>query len=190
MSRKVAIVAKAGTSALAPWHDAEWEIWGLPWISYPRVDCFFDMHEQPLYEGARESYWKSEEWVKLLDGSKPVYTFPSRSHLPGAVEYPLEEVSQSIPVPYLENSVAYMIALALHEGAEAIGLWGVHMRGAHEYEEERPSVTYLVGLAQGRGVDVHIPAGNPLMASVWEDGRYGVTKRRRPPHPQFCGREN
>ena len=48
--RKIAIVAKAATSANAPWHDEGWEIWGMPWISYPRVDKFFEIHEKIFFE--------------------------------------------------------------------------------------------------------------------------------------------
>ena len=188
--RKVAIVAKAATSALAPWRDTEWEIWGLPWISCPRVDRYFDTHDQSFYGPGKspDPFWSEEKWLGRLDGKIPVYTFESRAHLPGAVVYPLAEVCQSIPIPYFENSIAYMMALAIHERVDVLGLWGVHMRGASEYEAERPSIAYLVGLAQGRGIEVVIPPGNPLMASVWEAGRYGVNLRRRSIHPGYTSK--
>lgn len=186
--RKIAIVAKAGTSSLAPWHDMGWEIWGMPWISYPRVDLYFDMHEQEIYDtsDSKDLYWKNNEWIEKLDG-KPIYC-PESRNLPNSKKYPLEEISKSLPIFYLENTIAYMMALAIHEKVDVIGLWGVHMRGQHEYEEERPSITYLTGLAQGRGIEVYIPPGNPLFASVWEQGRYGVNIRKRLAHPCFTSR--
>lgn len=185
--RKIAIVAKGGTSALAPWHDESWEIWGIPWISYPRCDVFFEMHEKGCINDASiayDPYWASEEWVDKLDG-KQIYCAPSRTYLPNSIEYPLEEIKKSIPFHYLENSISYMIALAIHEKVDVIGLWGVHMRGQYEYEAERPSITYLIGFAQGMGIEVYIPPGNPLMASVWEQGRYGVSNEKRLQHPCF-----
>ena len=185
--RKVALVGKASTGNEAPWHSPDWEIWGMPWITAPRYTRLFDLHEQAMYDEAdvppSDVVW-NEKW---LDHTKeyPIYTFKSRMHIPNAVEYPLEEVLNDLPIPYLENSVAYMMALAIYEEVDEIGLWGVHMRGAPTYEIERPSITYLAGLANGRGIKVHIPPGNPLMMSAWEQGRYGIDFKRRPDNPMF-----
>lgn len=187
--KKVAIVAKGGTSSLAPWHDKSWEIWGMPWIKYPRVDLLFDMHENEVYRTAlphAEDYWKNEEWINSYD--KPLYCTKDRQHLPYAMEYPMNEVIASIPFPYLENTISYMLALAIHNEVDEIGLWGVHMRGQYEYEAERPSITYLIGLAQGKGIKVSVVDGCPLFASVWEQGRYGVNNRARTMHPGYTAR--
>lgn len=174
---KVAIVAKGGTSSLAPWRNPEWEIWGLPWISYPRVTRLFDLHTQECVDCCPVEWFQKGEWVEK--GRKqfetvPVYCDSSRAHLyPDAVPYPLEAVQAFLPYAYLENSIAYQLALAMYEGAEEIGLYGVHMMGRPEFVYERPSVTYLVGLAQGKGIRVSIPPGSPLFMSAYEAGRYG-----------------
>lgn len=187
--RKVALVGKASTGNEAPWHSPDWEIWGMPWISAPRYTRLFDMHEQSMYDLADvpedEVVW-NEKWIPHI-GDYPVYTFKSRMHIPNAVEYPLEEVLEFLPSIYLENSIAYMMALAIYEGVDEIGLWGVHMRGAPTYEIERPAITYLIGLAEGRGIKITIPDGNPLMFSCWEMGRYGINDKRRPDNPLFHG---
>lgn len=176
--RKVAIVARGGTHAAAPWQDEEWEIWGLPWISYPRITRFFEIHEEEFYTGPDEM----RDGVMAANAARwpevPVYCTASRAHaFRVPVPYPLEAVMADIPIPFLEDSVAHMIALAIHEGVEELGLYGVHMMGA--YASHRPSVTYLVGLAQGRGVKVTIPPGSPLFMSLYVQGRYGVTTETR-----------
>lgn len=146
------------------------------------------MHEQSMYDDADvppdEIVW-NEKWHQNI-GDLPVYTFKSRmDSLPNAVEYPTEEILEFLPFAYLENTIAYMMALAIYEEVDVIGLWGVHMRGAPVYEAERPSITYLTGLAHGKGIEVYIPPGCPLVASCWEMGRYGVNSKRRPISPQF-----
>src|SRR5690606_11291992 len=103
----------------------------------------------------------------------PVYCHPTRMRAyPAAVEYPLGEISKSLPIPYLENSISFQLAQAIHEGVDHIGLFGVHMVGKDEYEHQRPSIAYLVGLAQGRGIKVTVAPGSPLFMSVWVKGRY------------------
>lgn len=176
--KKVAIVAKAGTSGLAPWRDEGWEIWGLPWISYPRVNRLFESHSQAF---ADATDYTKDDWIDKTNAlGVPVYCEPCRMHLfQNAVAYPLEAVSVSLPIPYLENSIAYQLALAIHEGADAIGLYGVHMMGGDEYALQRSSITYLVGLAQGRGIEVIVPPGSPLFMSAYIAGRYGVTPELR-----------
>ncbi len=106
-------------------------------------------------------------------------------HVPNPVEYPIEEILEFLPYQSLDNTISYMMALAIYEGVDEIGLWGVHMRGAPTYEAERPSITYLMGLAQGKGIKVYIPPGNPLLASCWEMGRYGINAARRSENPMF-----
>lgn len=182
MGRKVAIVAKAGTAALAPFDDEDWEIWGIPWIFYPRVDYLFEVHTQEFCDSceadARDDAWLPEALRRYPD--IPVYCDPSRlSVFPRAIEYPLERVLAALPIPYLENTIAYQLALAIADEVEEIGLWGVHMMGRGEFMWQRPSVTYLVGLAQGKGIKVTNVPGSPLFMSGYEGGRYGLKTGER-----------
>lgn len=179
--RKVAIIGKAGTSGLAPWRDETWEIWGMPWLSCPRVTRLFDIHSQQSWDQCsvlKDADWKDEYIKNCLD--IPVYCDPSRTGIfLRPVVYPLEEVLASLPIPYLENSIAYQLALAIYEKVDEIGLWGIHMMGTSEYVAERPSVTYLIGLAQGKGIKVSIAPGSPLFMSCHTAGRYGLPGGRR-----------
>lgn len=186
--RRVAIVARGGTSALAPYWDRGWEIWGLPWISYPRLDRAFEMHAEAcrphMGEWYRKPDWIIEHEARAPD--VPVYCDPSRLHaFKNAVEYPLGEVIAGLPIPTLENSIAYMVALAIHEGVDEIGLWGVHLWAHEEAELALASVSYLIGLAQGKGITVTIPPGSPLLMSNFTAGRYGVNAGPASRRPKF-----
>lgn len=182
--RKVAIVAKAGTSANAPWHDETWEIWGMPWISHPRISRFYEPHSFHAWEEAgpesvaeyhkwREKYYRQHPHI-------PLYVMhDDLSKFPGARAYPIREVLDMLPQKYLENTVAYMIAHAIQEGVDEIGLWGVHHAFSQEHTLQRPSITYLVGFAEGRGIKVSVAPGSPLFMSMWIQGRYGIDSQRR-----------
>lgn len=172
--RKIAIVARGGTHSLAPWRDTEWEIWGLPWISYPRIDRFFEIHEQDFYTGPDAERDGMIEKNIREHPQVPVYCTASRAHLfPNPVPYPFEDVIASLPFPFLEDSTSYQIALAIHEGCDELGLWGVHMMGA--YASHRPAVTGLVNLAAGKGIKVTVAPGSPLFMSHYMAGRYGIS---------------
>lgn len=178
--RKIAILGRAPTWELAPFSDPAWEIWGLPWQEMPRADRLFEIHSQEYIDGANVPENQADEtwihWARESYPDVPVYCDPSRKHLFGknAVDYPLEQVTAFLPFMSLESSISYMIANALCEGVDVLGLYGIHMMGGAEFAHQRPSVHYLVGLAQGRGVEVVIPPGSPLFMSGYVAGRYGL----------------
>lgn len=181
--RRVAIVAKGGTGVNAPYRDPSWEIWGMPWIRYPKVDLLFECHEKQMVNDATgfekfDAGWRALAFP-LYDGVKMLCPPCRLQDFPHATEYPLKAVLSSLPIPYLENSVAYMLAYAIYQQVDEIGLWGVHMWGTREMEWERPSVVYLIGLAQGRGIKVTNAPGSPLFMSRWESGRYGISGGER-----------
>lgn len=149
----------------------------MPWFHCPRLTRAFEVHDQSIADGwtgeMEESEWLPE--FKERHADVPVYCDPSRMHaFPNAIEFPLAEIAESIPFQYLETTISYEIALAIHEGVEEIGLFGIHMMGREEFVWQRPSVTYLIGLAQGRGIKVTLAPGSPLFLSGFVSGRYGA----------------
>ena len=54
---------------------------------------------------------------------------------------------------------AYMLALAIYEGVDKVGIWGVDLHCDSEYSYQRPNMEYLIGLARGRGMKV---IGQPI----------------------------
>lgn len=181
---KVAIVAKGGTSAFAPWDDEEWEIWGMPWISHPRVSRLFDVHEEGAVDDEFNKRW--EPYALERYPGVPIYCPESRLHIsPDTVPFPYEEMRAAFPRAYFENSIAYMIAFAIYEGATDIDLCGVHMMIGADLNGERSSVMYWNGFAEGRGINLTTPAGSPLFMSLWEAGRYGVSNKRRNVSPMM-----
>jgi len=93
----------------------------------------------------------------------------SEVKFPSCVEFPLQTVFDTFPDGnYQTNSISYMLCWALLEskkfrpdGFTDIYLHGIDMATGGddngEFESQRPSVEYFIGLARGYGINVHIP---------------------------------
>lgn len=166
MALKVAVIGLSDSHSEAPWGDPEWEKWGLAWDGdWAELQRTFEMHDLSELE---------PKHVDQLQHRTNLYVQDSR--LPGTL-YPFEEVAKTTG-PYWISSIAYMLALAIHEGAEEIGLWGVDMDIGGEYEYQRANCEYLIGFARGRGIKVFIPDSSPLCTfksppDVAYEKRYG-----------------
>jgi len=100
----------------------------------------------------------------------PVYMLDPQPDIPMCVRYPIEQITKLVGKtnkghPYLESSIAYMVALAILEKVDRVGIWGVDLHCDSEYAFQRPNMEYLIGLARGAGVKVFIPPQSALLTS-------------------------
>lgn len=155
---KVAVIGLSpSTRHLAPWNDPEWELWGLPWdAEWARFTRHFEMHDLRLLE-SEHSKRKAGYFDRLRD-CPVLYMQQAWEH---AQAYPFDAVARTSGY-YWNSSIAYAMALAIHEGAEEIGVYGVDMKADDEYGYQKPNMEYLIGLARGKGIKVHIPDDSPL----------------------------
>lgn len=166
---RVAILGFVQHYKMAPFNDPSFEIWGLNELYQfiPRYDRWFEIHPRGLYE--TDLNRTSEHIKKLREMKCPVYMHQHWDDIPASVPYPLEVVCQAFPNPcpearpYLSNSITYMILLAILEQFQEIHLYGVDMSHTSEYASQRPSCEWAVGVAQGRGIKVHIPSESDLL---------------------------
>ena len=181
MPRKVAIVGKAtNTRRQAPFHDPEWEIWGLGWDDLSRMDRIYEIHEPqmwPLYfvkeAGGKRMIHDAERYAEYLRSvDVPLYMKEDYPDFPAGIRYPMEEVS-ALTGKYLQSSIAYMLAHAILEEVPTVGIWGVNMGTEGEYAYQRPNLEYLIGFARGRGMSVYIPPGSALLTG-YKPGEYGL----------------
>lgn len=174
MARRIAIVA------LGPSHDevpyGEWETWGIGWDPWaPRYDRLFEIHDRKLWE-------KRVNFVdRLNEIDLPVYMQKRHPEIPKSAEYPLSQVIGEVG-DYFGSSISYLLALAIYEGVDEIGIWGVDLRD-EAYEHQRHNLEYLIGFARGRGIHVSVAEGSVLLENrmthhfqgepVTYRGRYG-----------------
>lgn len=174
--RRVLIIGSAMGWETAPFQDRSWSVWSLSrmWTALPRWDVWFELHpwerlcerldgQTPEAEQQRQRT-EYQRWL-MQDHGRPVFMQDNRPEVPGAVRYPLEAVRATFPHMYFTNSVGYMIALAVMQGAEEIGIWGIDMATEEEYRQQRPGVEYWIGLAVGRGIKVTVPEVSDLCKS-------------------------
>ena len=151
---KVAIVGLASsTHSDAPWFDDTWEKWGLPWDDkgWPFMARHFEMHDQRLLDSEHSK--RGPDYTDRLKDCASLYTQEN---------YPFEAVAKTIGQAYWNSSIAYAMALAIHEGAREIALYGVDMDGTDEYAYQKANMEYLIGVARGRGIQVYIPPQSAL----------------------------
>jgi hypothetical protein len=107
----------------------------------------------------------------------PVYMPDHYASAPMSIKYPLREIqawlSEVDPqgFNYFTNTVSFMIALALYEGFDIIHLFGVDMAVGSEYEKQRPSCEFFLGIAKGLKVELYIPEQADLLKCM---ERYGM----------------
>ena len=153
---KVAIVGTASLTTPAVDLDETWEVWGLNdgyWITglEQRATRWFEIHGDTELTRARRS---PDHWDRLGNMTIPVYTLYSLPTVRTAVVLPIEQLAMIRD--YFACTMAYQIALAIHEGADAISLYGMPLLGAREAIVERPCVEWWLGYAAGRGITVDV----------------------------------
>lgn len=155
---KVAILGSATGWREAPFADPDYEIWALndqylaleDW-QLARVTRWFELHgDTPITRSRRPP----DHWQRIDALNIPTYTFHDVPVLATRV-FPLKQAVDA-GRDYFACTCAYQIALALSEGATAIGMYGICFHGTREALVERPCVEWWLGLAEGRGVDVTI----------------------------------
>lgn len=166
--RRVAIVGGASSRTLAPYDDPAWEIWAFSSLRLktPRFTRWFEIHalddlrEQLRRDTERRlSFTSYMRFLKSLDC--PVYMQKRHADVPASVEYPLQQVLEHFGKCFT-STASYLIALAILEGYQTIGVWGVHLTERTVYARQRPGVEYLLGVAAQRGIEIVLPEGCPL----------------------------
>lgn len=164
MARTVRKVALCGSHSLslmdAPWDDPSWEFWGhssARGFYRGRIDRYFDLHPKSCWTRAGKLSAAYPNW--LAKNTVPIYMQKRFDEVPAAVEYPKGRILTEFGDcrPYFTNHVAWMIALALTEGVATLGLFGINYSSESEYQRQRGSAEYWLGIASGRGVRVVLP---------------------------------
>lgn len=169
LTRRVVILGAAGPSnRWANDLEDDIELWAMNmchrFLTRP-AQRWFQMHHR-MHN--RESGHPPGHFGRPLDHEEylaaleiPVYMQRVDPLIPYSVEYPLTEVSGAFG-GYFTSTVAYMLALALYEGVDEIGLLGIYMNNGEEYREQRSCVEYYLGIAKAARVNIVLPTDSTL----------------------------
>ena len=175
--KRIAICGTAPTWAEIPWDDPTLEIWALNdmhVLNLPRADRWFDLHpldemffakpgQKPQDKPPGTFYRPANHLAWLKAQTIPVYVQDAaKLGSPSARTFPKAEIEAAFG-PYFASSPAWMIGLALLEGVTELHIYGIHLATEWEYLKQKPNMTFLLGLAAGRGVKLVLPKGCPLL---------------------------
>lgn len=168
--KKIAIVCGSpGSMMMAPFEDESFEIWvlgnRLDAFEGKRITKIFEIHDDLSEHSVNYPKWLAEKKIPLIVGNK----FPYKAtHIE---EFPFHTAKGLYGATYLTSSSAYMMALAILEGATHISIYGVDMAvDDFEYFWQRPCMEAWIGFAKGKGIEVYIPDISPIGKSDYIEG--------------------
>lgn len=157
------------------------EVWGInalgDVIQCDRVFHMDDVRIQEIRAAARPESNIAEmlKWLRRHPG--PVYTSREHPDYPGLVEFPIEDVVNSVGVAYFNSTAAYAVAFAVHLGVKHISLFGCDFTypNSHDAEKGRACVEFYLGMAKARGITIGLPNNTSLMDGIAtkQDRLYG-----------------
>jgi len=172
-TKKLAICGSTSAVKFAPWNDPSWTI-ASHCCTRPKCgrepDWYFDLHPPSCFtkqgKGWNARYY---DWLKHLQ--TPIFMQKAWPEIPMAVEYPLTRVLSEFR-SYFTNHAAYMIALAMTEGVQTIGIFGCEYQSGSEYAIQRGSLEYWLGRFEQSGGRVVLPARESALLN-FPRGLYG-----------------
>lgn len=155
----------------APITDLSWEVWCINLIpafyrGKVRADRWFDIHQRQA-QTEQDLKWIAECQVPIYVPEDLVDAGPM------CVRFPFERLEREFGTAYWACTFAYQIALALSEGFEEIGLYGVELAYGTRRERtvEYACVSWWLGYAAACGVKVSVPPGSRMARHPY---RYGI----------------
>lgn len=99
----------------------------------------------------------------------PIYMQKADPRIPGSVALPLKEIEEFLIPPgnnqrnYFTSSFSYMFGLVCLMGYPRVEIYGFEMGAESEFHYQRANAEYLIGLAQGKGIEVVLPRNSNLL---------------------------
>lgn len=216
---RVAIVGTAQSWTQTPWNDPGLKIWSLNdayrMKGFVRADAWFDLHPMDKFFTVEDTTQRvyahqvppgfyvrpktHKDWLGRQAQTIPVWLHPDyRTQHPEAAAWPQARAFPKADIEaefgrYFTSSPAWMLALAIQQGAKEVHVYGIHLATEHEYIEQRPNFEYLCGRVLGpsrvkttisdglRRYETHdgivvLPEASPVLAS---DFQYAFQDRPR-----------
>ena len=164
---RVALIGTCPSSRmLAPFSNGDWEIWacspGNAFGILPRVTRWFEIHGDLGWK--ENGQWQRPgdyiDWLNRQDFS--IYAH-NQDHIKRAKPYPLDEMIAKHSLYFFTSTFAYMMALAISEGAKEIGLFGIDMTLPGEYAEQRPAMQHFIVMCMAMGIKIGAPDESDIM---------------------------
>lgn len=132
--KEICIMGKLESKYQSPFNNSDVEIWSMnshfDEVFIPRVDKWFDIHEQPTRENA--DYTKDN--------------------------FPFEQCHELVNGKRFCSTMAYMIAFAVLQGADKISIYGARFTddGNPRRQRELHNVREMLFFCMGKGIEIEI----------------------------------
>jgi hypothetical protein len=180
MNKRVCIVgANQLTRNLIDWNQDDTDYWlfnemaQVDWAI--KCDGLFQLHTPKIWRNPNNNNHVGHYAYLQEPHDFPIFMQDVYPDVPSSVKYPLDELCAALlptlhrksgaSVKYFTSSAAYAIALAIYKGYSEIEMIGIEMTSDTEYVAQRDGVTFWMGIAIGRGIDVQIHDKSLLLRS-------------------------
>ncbi len=175
--RTFVILGTAPTWKLAPWDNPDAVIAGLNdayLLGLPRFDVWYDIHpfNRFFFRGAKKidasqvpagTFVRPEGHIQwLAKQACPVFLHQPDPRVPHGQVFPRAEIEAQFGT-WFDSSPQWMLAHAILQGFKRVEIYGIHLASQEEYVKQKPAMCWMIGVAQGLGVQVHVPKESPLM---------------------------
>lgn len=172
---KIALMGSAPSSRnLAPFNDPNWDIWSCspPNYDLPRVDAWFELHnlDRKMAPPANRPY------IETIMKHPRVYITRKDPRFQNAIEFPWKPLVGKYGRDFFSSSLSWMMAFAIEQKPEKIGLWGVDMSANEEYGHQRPGLKFFMREAKLQGIQVYAPPQSDIMQPM---PLYGIKEHTR-----------
>jgi hypothetical protein len=161
---KIAVCGSAPSSRmLVPFNDPNWEVWACSPQNhdYPRVDAWFEVHSLD-----RKWVPDNQPYYKKLATHPRVYVSKADARLPNAIVMDPVPLLAKYGNYFFTSSLAWMMAFAIEQKPETIGIWGVDMSANDEYGYQRAGMHYFMQKASDLGIEIMLPPQSDLAEGV------------------------
>jgi len=135
----------------------------------PRYDVWFEIHN--IKDSPSKQNKTHQEFLKTM--KLPLVTQQHWDEYPTSLGFPRAQIKNKIDESFIiddiggkytdySNQISWMIALAIYMGYEEIHIYGVDMAANTEYNFQRASCQFFIGLAAGLGIKLLIPNSSEL----------------------------
>ncbi len=174
-------------------YDAVWVV--NSYASVLKADLIFHMDDMRIQE-IRARADPGGKIASMLESFKeldtPIMTSRAYPDYPSSIEYPLEDVLNSVPYGYFTTTPPYALAYAVHIGVQDLSLFGMDYDwpGAGTVEEGKSCFEFWMGILFAKGMGVHMAVGTTILGEQLseKDRYYGYDTREVHTHVDADGR--
>lgn len=152
--KKVALVGTTSSNAYAPIDDPSWEIWGVGFRheNVTRANRWFELHKLEVEGRDWAAEWR--EHMRTWNDCQVWMFFPEPDIGIDVVAFDHKPLAETYGSFFMTSSIAWMMALAIEEKFDEIGLWGIDLEADIEYRQQRAGVRHFMEVARLKGIRV------------------------------------